>query len=797
MSSNAVSMLRFARASEHHVAHRPRRSAGHATALGRPGAGPSRAFLVVGALVVLASEMLQTPRLLQDAVYDLVSVAVVVAILVGVHRNRPRSRVAWYLMAAGQSLWVVADTTFNWQQDVLHVESFPTISDAFYLLGYPVLAAGIGMLVRDRMRDRRRDLGPLLDCATVTAGLCLLSWVLLARPTIESLHHSPGAAAVAAAYPAMDILLVGALVRLVSSPGGRSHAFRLLLVALGLLITADTLSVAFDLFATNTVSVVEYLWLFSYVAWGAAALHPSMTELSDPVTRPDLHFRGTRLMAVVLATLIAPAILAVHEVTGVAIDVWAVIIGSMLMFVLVVVRMSLAIEQIAAAHEALEKLQDELAVQATHDPLTGLANRTQSMRLLAGSLGRSRRNGTTTGLLFIDLDGFKAVNDDHGHRNGDEVLRQVARRMEAEVRDGDFVGRLGGDEFVVGIEDVADEDSALRLATRLIDAVSEVIRVDDDLVVRVGASVGVALGRGGETDVETLLHEADVAVYRAKAAGRGCTELFSSEVRAELRHQADLERALRNAIANGELLLHYQPIVHVPSGQVACYEALIRWQRPEIGLLHPDQFLPVAETSDLVCELDAWVMRAAVDQLTQWNLERGDTELQVAVNVSGRHVSQQRIQDDVATALRTGGILPSQLVIEVTETALMDGTMAAANLEVLREMGVIVSLDDFGTGYQSSAQLSRLPIDVVKIDRQFVEATSPTARSLLELMVKTAHAFGARVVAEGVEHPEQLRQIRRLGCEYAQGYFLGLPVPADRLHPGAPEPAPDAVRQTA
>jgi diguanylate cyclase len=797
MSSNAVSMLRFARATDQHVHHRPVRRAGAPAASARRSAGASRAFLVVGALVVLASEMLQTPRLLQDAVYDLVSLAVVVAILVGVRRNRPRSRVAWYLMAAGQSLWVVADTTFNWQQDVLHVETFPTVSDAFYLLGYPAMAAGIAMLVRDRMRARRRDLGPLLDSATVTAGLCLLSWVLLARPTIESLHHSPGAAAVAAAYPAMDILLVGALVRLLSSPGGRSQAFRLLLAALALLITADTLSVAFDLFATNTVSVVEYLWLFSYVAWGAAALHPSMTELSDPVTRPGLHFRGARLMAVVLATLIAPAILAIHEVTGVPIDVWAVIVGSMVMFVLVVVRMSIAIEQIAAAHEALEKLQDELAVQATHDPLTGLANRTQSMRLVAGSLGRSRRSGTTTGLLFIDLDGFKAVNDNHGHRSGDEVLRQVAQRMQAEIRDGDFVGRLGGDEFVVGIEDVADEESALSLASRLISAVSEQIRVDDDLSVRVGASVGVALGRGGETDVETLLHEADVAVYRAKAAGRGCTELFSGEVRAELRHHVDLERALRSAIANDELVLHYQPIVHVRTGQIACYEALIRWDRPGVGLLHPDQFLPVAEASDLVCELDAWVLRAAVAELTKWNEQRGDTLLQVAVNISGRHVSQQRIQDDVATALQVGRILPTQLVIEVTETALMDGQMAAANLEVLRDMGVIVSLDDFGTGYQSSAQLSRLPIDVVKIDRQFLDATSATSRSLLELMVKSAHAFGARVVAEGVEHPDQLQLVRRLGCEYAQGYFLGLPVPGDRLHPSAHDTTPEDARQTA
>jgi diguanylate cyclase (GGDEF)-like protein len=737
-------------------------------------------YLLVAVAVNVTVEASHPSLLVVDIMYSLVSLSLVVAIVVGTRRHKPRSPVGWYLMAAGQALWVLADTLFDVQQDLLKSDAFPSPADFFYLAGYPVLASGLVMLVRGRSRTRN-DLGPLIDSATVTAGLSLLSWILLARPTIESLHHAVGPAVVATAYPAMDILLAGALIRLVSAPGGRTVAFRYLFVALGLLIAADTLSVAFDLYASRDFVAVDYLWLVSYAVWGAAALHPSMAQLSEPVTNPQLRFRGFRLLSLILATLVAPSILAVHEVTGITIDVWAVIIGSVVMFLLVVVRMNLAIEEISAAHEALEMLQDELAVQATHDPLTGLANRTQSMRLLAGCLGRSRRSGTTTALLFIDLDGFKAVNDNHGHRSGDEVLREVARRMEAELREGDFIGRLGGDEFLVGIEDVGGDEGAVHLADRLIAAVSGEIRVEQDLVVRIGASIGIALGRGGETDVETLLHEADLAVYRAKAAGRGRTELFSGEVRAEIQLHNDVERALRAAIANDELVLHYQPIVHVATARVECYEALIRWNRPGAGLLHPDQFLPVAESSDLICDLDTWVLRAAVAQLARWNEERGDTDLQVAVNVSGRHISQHRIHDDVVSALRAGRVEPSQLVIEVTETALMDGPMATSNLEFLREMGVVVSLDDFGTGYQSTAQLSRLPVDVLKIDRHFVDADSAAARSLLELMVKASHAFGTRVVAEGVEHREQLDLVRRLGCEYAQGYFLGLPLPADLI----------------
>jgi len=460
---------------------------------------------------------------------------------------------------------------------------------------------------------------------------------------------------------------------------------------------------------------------------------------------------------------------------------WAIIIGSVVMFLLVVIRMSLAIEQIAYAHEALEKLQDELAVQATHDPLTGLANRTQSMRLLAGALGRARRRQATVGLLFIDLDGFKSVNDNHGHRSGDEVLRHVARRMKQQVREGDFVARLGGDEFVVGVEDVTDEASIVALAHRLIAAVSQPIQIGEDLTVQVGASVGIALGRGGETDVETLLHEADLAVYRAKAAGRGCAELFSWTARAALKERTELERALVGAIADNELVLHFQPIVNAESGLVDCFEALVRWDRPGFGLLPPDEFLPVAESSDLICQLDTWVLRESVAQLSRWNRMRGDRTLKVAVNVSGRHVSQHRIQSDVAGALRVSTVDPGQLVIEVTETALMDGSVAATNLQALRNTGVIVSLDDFGTGYQSSAQLSRLPVDVLKIDRRFVDTSSAAARSLLELMVKAAHAFGAEVVAEGVENEEELAFAREIGCEYVQGYHIAQPAPADQL----------------
>jgi len=740
----------------------------------------SKIYLALAGLAIGVFAFPATPTATRDLIYSFLGLSLVAAIMVGARRYRPHARNAWYVMAAAQLLWVIADTTFHYQTHVLLIDTFPTISDAFYLLGYPVFAVGLVLLVRERSRSRR-DRGPWLDAATVTIGLGLLSWTALARPALAGLEDSVSAGLVAACYPAMDLVLVGALVCLVSAPRGRTPAFWYLFGALALLVTADTISVALDLFATNTVALPEPLWLASYAAWGAAALHPSMAKLSDPVSTPNAGFRGARMAGVVTAVLIAPAILAVHEITGAAVDVWVVILGSVVMFLLVVFRLNLAITQIGSVNQSLEVLQDELTVQATHDPLTGLANRIQTMRLAAGALGRSRRHSTTVGLLFIDLDGFKKVNDSYGHRAGDEVLREVARRMQHVVRPGDFVGRLGGDEFVVGIDDVVTEDAAVALANRLIEAIAHEIQIDQDVTVHVGASIGIALGRGGTTDIESLVHEADLAVYQAKRAGRGRVELFNGQAREAIRLRAELERGLIKAIAEDQLVLHYQPIVHMETGQVECYEALVRWNRPGHGLLQPGEFLPVIETTDLICDLDTWVLRTVVDQLEAWNLERGDYAMQVAVNISGRHISQTRILNDVAGVLRSALVLSPQLVIEVTETAPLDDAVAIANLEALREMGAVISLDDFGTGYQSNAQLSRLPVDIVKIDREFIEASSESEHSLLELMVKAAHAFGIRVVAEGVEWPHQLALVRSLGCEYVQGYYVGRPVPAEDI----------------
>ncbi len=440
-----------------------------------------------------------------------------------------------------------------------------------------------------------------------------------------------------------------------------------------------------------------------------------------------------------------------------------------------------SVRQIVHSVRQREELQFALAHQATHDALTELPNRAQAVTLVTAALHRGRRSGEMTGLLFVDLDGFKAVNDGHGHAAGDEVLREVARRLAACVRPGDVVCRLGGDEFVVLVEPVHSEHDLLELAHRLIASVSEPI-LAGRASVRVGASIGVAVSRDGGTDADALFAEADTAAYRAKAHGRGRAEMFDETLRLQLNQRAELEAAIASGLADGEMQVVYQPVIDVATDELRGYEALIRWERPGIGLVPPDQFIPVAEGSRLIGDVDRWMLHEATRQLAQWRAEfpavPGDPEPTIAVNISGRHLADRRVITDVADALAASGLPAELLVLEVTETVLVDDPLAYEHLTELRAMGVSIAIDDFGTGYTSIGQLRHMPVDTLKIDRSFVASTEPAHRELVVLMIRAAHTFGLTVVAEGVEEPAQLARLKAQSCDQAQGYLLYRPMPA-------------------
>jgi diguanylate cyclase (GGDEF)-like protein len=428
-----------------------------------------------------------------------------------------------------------------------------------------------------------------------------------------------------------------------------------------------------------------------------------------------------------------------------------------------------------------EHAQHELAHRAAHDALTELPNRARALVLIEQALHRAQRSSSKTALMFIDLDHFKAVNDNFGHAAGDEVLQNVASRMLEVVRDGDSVARLGGDEFVILLENASAEADIVKLAERVVAEVSGEI-VIDTRAVRIGASVGLAFCHDGYVDADRLLHEADAAAYRAKSAGRGRVDVFDDGLRAELKERADLEQAIATGLDSGEFLLYYQEVIDLDSGRTSGVEALIRWNRADHGLVPPDEFIPIAEQSSLINDIGRWVLREATLQLARWEAADPTTaDVTVAVNISGRHLAGNELLADVTHALAASGVDPRRLVIELTETVLVDDPMATRNMNALRAMGVQIAIDDFGTGFTSIGQLPRLPVDTLKIDRSFVSSADPAHQELVRLIVSAAHAFGLSVVAEGIEFQDQADRLRAAAVECGQGFLFARPQPAAAL----------------
>lgn len=742
---------------------------------------PWRVYLGVGMMVVAAYLVVPT-GIPQDLLYAAVGLSSVGAILGGVRLHRPARPGAWYFMAVGQLSWVAGDCLFNWYRDVEHVSPFPSAADGLYLAAYPILGLGIVRLIR--IRQRGLDLPGTIDSAVVTIGTGLLSWLVLAEPILNSADPT-FTRLIGVAYPVGDILLLGLLVRLVIVPGARTASFRLLCSAVGALVFADTAFAVMSVTTGYDGGAVDLLWLASYVLWGASALHPSMRSLSGPGTMEPKQFTGRRLAALALAVLIAPGALATQLAWHLPVQGWPIVIASVALFSLVVARMYLAIREITVSSRKREELQKELAHQAAFDSLTGLANRAHVLGLVEAALHRARRSGTQLALLCIDLDRFKTINDTFGHSAGDEVLRVVADRMRQVVRAGDAVGRLAGDEFVILIEPLDEASEMLDLGDRLITAVSRPIPLGGRDVT-VGVSIGAAVSSDGSIHADALLHHADAAAYRAKTAGRGRVEVFDEALRRQLDQQADLEHAMRTGLAEGEFLLHYQPVLDLSTGRLEGYEALIRWQRPGHELLPPDAFIPAAEQSTLICDMGRWVLGRATQQLAQWRRADPDAgDLTVAVNISGRHLLSSGVVDDVADALQASGLPGSALVVEITETVLVDPLQTAARLQALRALGVGISIDDFGTGYTSIGRLQHLHVDTLKIDKSFISSAGPGAADLVKLMINAAHAFGLRVVAEGIEDPDQLDALRELACDSGQGYLFARPQPPAPLPRGA------------
>jgi len=448
----------------------------------------------------------------------------------------------------------------------------------------------------------------------------------------------------------------------------------------------------------------------------------------------------------------------------------------------------------ARALAVVARKTGELRHQALHDALTGLPNRALITDRIEQLLARNRRHGTLGAALFVDLDGFKDVNDTLGHAAGDKLLKAVAVRLTTSLRDADTIGRMGGDEFVILIDGATTESAPELVAQRLLDLMRQPFTLEESAIpIVVTTSIGVAVGN--RDTAGELLRDADVAMYMAKAAGKNCFETFRPEMEGDVNHRYRLEFDLRSALDDDQFRLVYQPIYNLDDLTLIGVEALIRWEHPTLGEVQPDDFIPLLESSGQIVDVGRWVLHEACGQMATWR-ERG-SDLMVSVNVSGRQLDRDRIIDDVRDALTSSGLDPTVLTLEITETALMRNVdTTARRLHELKELGVQIAIDDFGTGYSSLAYLQRFPVDCLKIDRSFTNTIthSPEADAIIHTLVQLGKDLGLKTLAEGVETTGQIDQLRDEAVNEAQGFLMSRPLDPHTLETQLLHPARPRVR---
>ncbi|MEH2462022.1 putative bifunctional diguanylate cyclase/phosphodiesterase [Nostoc sp.] len=452
------------------------------------------------------------------------------------------------------------------------------------------------------------------------------------------------------------------------------------------------------------------------------------------------------------------------------------------------IRVAERTEELVKANQKLlteitdrKRAESQLLHLAFHDALTGLSNRAAFMNRLTHALNYSKRHSDYLfAVMFIDLDRFKVINDSLGHLNGDQLLVTTARRLELCVRSIDTAARLGGDEFTILLEGIQDISDVIIVAERIQKELALPFELGGQEVL-ITASIGIALSSTvGYEHPEDLLRDADTAMYRAKVLGRARYELFNSDMYANVLARLQLESDLRRAIERVEFRVYYQPIVSLTNGSILGFEALLRWQHPQRGLLNPADFIPLAEETGLIFSIGNWMLHEACRQMQAWRVCHHFNLLEkISVNLSLKQFSQPDLIEQIKKILHSTGLDAGTLVLEITENAIVEnGDKATATLLQLREMGIELSIDDFGTGYSSLGRLYNFPISVLKIDRSFISSigTSSMNLEIIEIIVTLAHKLGVNVLAEGVETKEQLALLRKLSCEYGQGYFFSLPL---------------------
>jgi diguanylate cyclase (GGDEF)-like protein/PAS domain S-box-containing protein len=999
---------------------------------------------------------------LRPETWGLLGLSGVAAIVAGVLMYRPARKISWLLLAAANLSFVAGQVSFLVFGQILHRPlPFPSYADVLYLATYPLYAAGLTIFIWARTPDGDRR--SVIDALTLTVGLALVSWMYLILPYVHNPQLSPLQKIVAIAYPLGDVLVLAMLVRLLAPGTGRSQSVELLTLGSVALLVSDACFGGLQLYGSfRTGTIVDLGWAVFYGAWGAAALHPTMAQVTEPVSRQQSQASPGRLIVLMLASLIAPAVLFIQSLRHRNHDDSVIAVFSAILFLLVITRLwdvaashrralsrertvrvagaslaaaatetevaaamqsaaadltgsrsphdallmvrddgafrtvnavtaaddvlselgrltaawlpaqtgdepvflpkarlgaeadallagregvllcpltlrdrpagdpligvlavfgpgrvlvglsatfdilahqvALAVERIALSQEVIRQrseayfrtlvqdtsdvilivtddglvryatpsaasmfgdigiegaylwelvaegerdatiralarmrryagnssytedwqitrrdqrcvqvqvrcsdlrenrtvgalvltlrdvteqrqLEAELKHRAFHDALTGLPNRLLFQDRAAHALARAKREESTTGVLFVDLDDFKVTNDTMGHSVGDELLVAAAIRLAAVVRESDTAARLGGDEFALLVEHLAGPAAVEAFAERVVRAFGEPFDLADGSVITT-ATVGVATTEDS-ADVDELLRHADLALYAGKSAGKRQWRRYAPVLSAGMIRRREVQSALEEAVNTSAFTLVYQPIVALTTGEIAGFEALVRWPHPQWGMMQPDQFIELAEETGHIVPLGSWVLGQAASEIVQWRRRLpAQTRLYASVNVSARQFRDPGFVVGVRRVLTQTGLEPSSLMLELTESVLLrgDDERLHADLAELKSIGVKLAIDDFGTGYSSLSYLRELPIDVLKIDKSFVDgiAISEQRLALVEGIIGIARTLHLDVIAEGIETEIQRDLLVSMGCQYGQGYLLAMPVPADQ-----------------
>jgi diguanylate cyclase (GGDEF)-like protein len=742
-------------------------------------------FLVAGAIwTALHGFGLLGP--LETSTFHVLSVATFLATLLGIYWYRPAARWPWIAIAAALMLFVVggvARTRLGTFGNLTPTRSL--IPDLITIPGYILFAVGLAGLARLRRRGQEGNFDALLDCVIAALAAVALAWVFLITPTLSHAQTPVTVRLLLSCYPPLSVFLVAIAAHIAFSPATRRvPAYSFLLLTMGCLLVGDTIFMLLETAAiTMPFALIDLPYAIGYVALGAAVLHPSMRELSMPVSAGQAAPTRGRLAFVAVALAI-PAVVTLSQTNESTADriVLTVIVASLT---------AIAIWRVFRALREHARSEAILAHRATRDDLTDLPNRLAARECVSRALANAARQRALVVLVFLDVDRFKLVNDTVGHSIGDELLIAVAQRLQATVRHHDLVARTGGDEFVIVLADVVDVDQAIE-STERIRRCFEMPFTVRDAEIYSSASLGVAFADGSDpnVDFETMIRDADTAMYQAKDAGRDGIAVFDQSMRARAAERLELEHNLRGAHERGELEVHFQPIVTLPDGHALGVEALVRWSHPLLGRIPPSKFIPVAEDMGLITELGGWVLDEACRQLAIWRDEVPDaSELYVCVNLSARQLRDPRLIERVLDALHQSNLPPRALCLELTESVLTQNIAEAGLLNDLDKLGIRLSIDDFGTGFSSLSYLKRFPIDYVKIDRAFVEGlgVESSDESLVAAIIAMAGALGMTTIAEGVETSAQERALVALGCRAAQGFRYSRAV--------APAQVPEALRR--